>query len=290
MKFTKYTKTRGFADDTFDVLKKHEIQNNHFFKNVDIGIEKEKERDLNDDVILATVKADNGDILLTVSRTVPNPFIIFATDNIINDDALEFLAASLAENNIYIDIVSAGKELVKKFCDLYGKHIDKSFYCHENLVLYLLEKVNDLPQIDRIDGVFRNANENDMLYLPYWLADFVVACHIGEYNLDGGIEMAKRQINNGTAYIFEDKIPVSVAASARRTSNCAFVGPVYTPPVFRGKGYSTACVAKLSQKLFDEGWKYCALYADCANPYSNRVYQKIGYREIFYADQYRIKK
>ena len=92
------------------------------------------------------------------------------------------------------------------------------------------------------------------------------------------------------AYIFEDKIPVSLASHTRKVTNCAVIGQVYTPPVFRGKGYSTACVASLSQKLFDDGWKYCALYANCANPYSNRVYQKIGYKEIFYYDQYRLQK
>lgn len=43
------------------------------------------------------------------------------------------------------------------------------------------------------------------------------------------------------------------------------------------KGYSTACMAFLSQKLLDEGWKYCGLYADCAYPYSNKVNQRFKY-------------
>ena len=288
MLFTKYNTAKEFADDTLGVLKKHEIQNNLFFKNIEIGLEKDKDNSLTHEIIMLTVKDDGGNVLITAIRTLPHPFTIFETDNVSNNDALEFLSASLAENNIYIDTVLCEKELVKRFCGLYGRHIKKSFYCHESLVLYVLEKVNDL---DLVDGNFRKANENDMYYLPYWCADFQPACKLGEYNLDSGIEGAKRRIADGSAYIFEhNNIPVSLAAKTRKTSDCAFIAMVYTPPTLRGKGYSTACVAKLSQKLFDDGWKYCGLYADCDNPYSNRVYQKIGYKEILYNGIYKIKE
>ena len=52
-------------------------------------------------------------------------------------------------------------------------------------------------------------------------------------------------------------------------------------------GYNYVCVENLSKKMFDDSFKYCALYADCNNPASNRVYQKIGYKEVFWYDQYK---
>ena len=288
MKFTKYSTTKEFVEDTLGVLKKYEIQNNLFFKNIETGLKKDKDSTLSSEMLMTTIKDNNGNVLITAMRTIPHPFVIFETDNIPNDDALEFLTASLAENNINIDKVIGEKELVKRFCESYGKHIGKSFSHHESLVLYLLEKIDDL---DLVDGNFRKANETDMYYLPYWCADFAPACKLGEYNLEGGIEGAKHRIAEGTAYIFENNgLPVSLAVNTRKTSDCAIIAMVYTPPTLRGKGYSTACVAKLSQKLFDDGWKYCALYANCENPYSNRVYQKIGYKEIFYYDQYKIEE
>lgn len=58
------------------------------------------------------------------------------------------------------------------------------------------------------------------------------------------------------------------------------VGPVYTPPYFRGKGYATSAVAQLSRLLLRQGNDYCALFADLSNPISNHVYQKIGYRPL----------
>ena len=68
-----------------------------------------------------------------------------------------------------------------------------------------------------------------------------------------------------------------MAGFAGRTPNGIRVAWVYTPPENRGKGFAGACVAALSQKLFDDGRKFCFLYTDLANPISNHVYQKMGY-------------
>jgi hypothetical protein len=65
------------------------------------------------------------------------------------------------------------------------------------------------------------------------------------------------------------------------------VGPVYTPPERRGRGYATACVAALSQTILDEGWAFCTLFTDLANPTSNSIYQKIGYHPVCDFAEYR---
>jgi predicted GNAT family acetyltransferase len=71
-----------------------------------------------------------------------------------------------------------------------------------------------------------------------------------------------------------------MAGYSGRTPNGIRVAWVYTPPENRGKGFAGACVAALSQKLLDEGRKFCFLYTDLANPISNHVYQKIGYEPV----------
>ena len=57
----------------------------------------------------------------------------------------------------------------------------------------------------------------------------------------------------------------------------ARVGPVYTPPEQRRKGYASAAVAEVSQRFLDAGARVC-LYTDQANPTSNGIYQALGYR------------
>ena len=83
---------------------------------------------------------------------------------------------------------------------------------------------------------------------------------------------------------------VTVAASVRPTPNGMSINLVYTPSEERRKGYATACVAALSQRLLDDGCQFCTLFTDKANPTSNQIYREIGYHKVadfmeyFFAD------
>ncbi len=65
-----------------------------------------------------------------------------------------------------------------------------------------------------------------------------------------------------------------------RTPNGVRIGAVYTPPKYRGRGYATACVAALSQRMLDTGLAFCFLYTDLSNPTSNNIYQRLGYHPV----------
>jgi len=66
----------------------------------------------------------------------------------------------------------------------------------------------------------------------------------------------------------------------RPTPHGEAIGFVYTPPSERRKGYASAVVARLSQRILDEGKLFCTLYTDLSNPTSNSIYQKVGYRAV----------
>jgi hypothetical protein len=70
------------------------------------------------------------------------------------------------------------------------------------------------------------------------------------------------------------------------TPNGIRIGPVYTPPEHRGKGYASNLVATQSQWLLDSGRRFCFLYTDLANPISNSIYQRIGYRQVAESAEY----
>ena len=74
--------------------------------------------------------------------------------------------------------------------------------------------------------------------------------------------------------------PVSMAARTRPTRHGEVINDVYTPPEFRRRGHATSLVAALSQRLLDEGKAFCALFTDLANPTSNNIYQKVGYKPL----------
>ena len=87
-----------------------------------------------------------------------------------------------------------------------------------------------------------------------------------------------------TWYVWEDGGPVSLAASGGPTPNGIRIGPVYTPPEFRGHGYASAVTAVASQAALDSGRRLVFLFTDLANPTSNKIYQQIGFEPVIDVD------
>ncbi len=78
----------------------------------------------------------------------------------------------------------------------------------------------------------------------------------------------------------DDGQVVSWSGHGNPTGRGIRIGPVYTPPALRGRGYASSLVAAQSQWLLDNGYEFCFLYTDLANPTSNAIYERIGYRQV----------
>jgi predicted GNAT family acetyltransferase len=74
--------------------------------------------------------------------------------------------------------------------------------------------------------------------------------------------------------------PVSLAGFGGPTPNGLRIGPVYTPPERRGRGYGSAVTAAASRIGLERGKRFCFLYTDLANPTSNAIYMRLGYRAV----------
>ena len=100
------------------------------------------------------------------------------------------------------------------------------------------------------------------------------------------------RIRAGDIFVWESKAGeiVSMAQRTRPTVNVITIGLVYTPPELRGRGYASNCVAALSQHLLDSGWSICSLTTDLANPVSNHIYQRMGYRPVCDFNEYRFEQ
>jgi predicted GNAT family acetyltransferase len=81
---------------------------------------------------------------------------------------------------------------------------------------------------------------------------------------------------------------VSMAVSRKPIEGVVRVAGVYTPPEKRKLGYAAACVHALSKHMRDSGY-CCALYTDIANPTSNSIYRRIGYRAVSEVLRYRFE-
>jgi uncharacterized protein len=80
---------------------------------------------------------------------------------------------------------------------------------------------------------------------------------------------------------------VSMCAFAESTPNGARIGPVYTPPEHRRRGFAGALVSDTTQRLLARGRRFCFLNTDLSNPTSNHIYSAIGYEQISVAEEWR---
>jgi len=92
--------------------------------------------------------------------------------------------------------------------------------------------------------------------------------------------MAHRRIDDGRELVWDDGGPVALVGHTPMIAGVPRIGPVYTPPDRRGRGYASSAVAALSRQLFETGARQIVLFTDLANPTSNRIYADVGYRRI----------
>lgn len=131
-------------------------------------------------------------------------------------------------------------------------------------------------------GSMRVARADDRPLIASWLLDFGAEALPHQDPPDADL-LADRWIQavGRTMYLWEDERQVvSLTGTGGATPNGIRVGPVYTPPALRGRGYASNLVAAASQAQLDAGRRFVFLFTDLANPTSNAIYQRIGYEPV----------
>jgi len=134
-----------------------------------------------------------------------------------------------------------------------------------------------LPPSPAPPGAARVAVMADLDLLEPWLDAF---------SREGAAERpvpgaAADRISFGGLTLWEDDgVPVAVAGRTRPASGVVRIGPVYTPPEHRRRGYGGAVTAAVTRAALDAGARAVVLFTDLANPTSNSVYQRLGYRPV----------
>ncbi|MBO0675968.1 GNAT family N-acetyltransferase [Mycolicibacterium sp. S2-37] len=83
----------------------------------------------------------------------------------------------------------------------------------------------------------------------------------------------------GNAYLLwtAGGAPVSMAGVRAPAAGVSRIGPVYTPPEVRGRGFGSAVTAAACRWALAAGAQQVVLFADLANPTSNHVYRQLGF-------------
>lgn len=215
-----------------------------------------------------TTQTDN--VLAIAIRTPPQELLLSKVQDL---KALKFIAQDFQRSQL--PGVSGLVAEVEAFVQVWQTLTGQSYQREVELRIYQLERVEPVAPAS---GYLRLATKDDRPLLLRWFTAF-------NFEIDGVVnEEIKRRVDvelkRQSTYLWDDGVPVSMAGGRQFSPTAARIAPVYTPPEYRRKGYATACVAALSQKLLDQGCDRCFLFTDLANPTSNRIYQQVGYRPI----------
>lgn len=280
MQLTWHDRMDSFLAETLVYLERDEVVNNLM---LGLALRLQSDPSIYPSVELVTVNDEQG-LILAGLMTVPEKLILYGVEGWENE-ALEYLIEGLLARKVNVPGVVGPKELAEKFANLWVARTGATLELDMHMRVYELREVN----VNVIgEGQLRAAEQRDL--------DFLVEA-IAEFQRDAGIattpdwelctRLAKRRIQEQSAFLWEHQGKVvSVAAKSRPTRHGITINMVYTPKDLRGRGYATSCVATLSQQLLDEGYKFCSLFTDLANPTSNSIYQKIGYKPLGDFDGY----
>lgn len=220
--------------------------------------------------------------------TPPHNVVVLSTNNDYSAEAFDLVARSLRHDQWPVPGVLGPRDAALAFARVWQQLSSENYKLGMHERVYELRKVTPPPPPG---GKMRLATMDDLGLAAGWFREFWDEALPEEHlTHEDGLEAARIKLNDHDLYLWEDGQPVAMAGRARPTPNGYCIGPVYTPARFRHKGYASALTAGLSQLLLDGGKKFTALFTDLANPVSNSIYMKIGYRPVSDFDQYWFEK
>lgn len=224
------------------------------------------------------------EVLAAAMMTPPHNLIIFSTPGNNTRDVFVLIARSLRDADWPVPGVLGPNEAALAFAQGWREVAKEEFVLKIHERVYELREVIPPPQPP---GGMRLAQLEELELALQWQMQFhQEAMPDDGLTLEEARDTLRQKIADQSIFFWDDGQPVAMAGQTRPTPNGCCIGPVYTPPEFRRKGYASALTAGLSQRLLDLGKKFTALFTDLANPTSNSIYQRIGYRPICDFDCY----
>jgi len=148
-----------------------------------------------------------------------------------------------------------------------------------------LFELADLVQPPTVPGELRTPDESETALMIDWLEEFHHDAEVQGGRRPDPVPRAtpeeiRSRVESQRLWVWAvDGVPVHLTGHNLPSYGVARVGPVFTPQQHRGHGYAASAVAEVSRRLRADGSRVC-LFTDQANPVSNPLYERLGYRAV----------
>lgn len=253
-------------------LEKEEVTNGLL---LGLALHLAKDRTAQADALFYSVRK-NARPIFACLQTAPARYFIFSPAE---DGAWQLVLDDLINRSISIPGLLGPRQMTNQAAHYWAAQTEGRTDVNMRQLIYRLDKV--VP-VDEKEGYLRQAQQTDLLLLKKWIKAFSKES-LGELmTLEEAAEMTKKKIEAAELFVWEDKNGevLTMAGITRPTTNGMCINYVYTPPIYRKQGLASICVAQLSQLVLDRGYQFCTLFTDEDNPTSNRIYKRMGYKEV----------
>jgi predicted GNAT family acetyltransferase len=229
--------------------------------------------------LFATVQ-DGGKVVALALRTPPWPLL--ASE--MGEDAAELLMAAWLEADPDAGGVVAPAAAAAHIAAAWERRSGRRATLAVEEAAHCLERV--LPLARPAPGELRVGRDGDRALLVRWSVEFGREANVPHGNAE---EIVARRVRVGGLFVWEQLEPVCMLGVNIEVAGVVRIGPVYTPPEHRRRGYATSAVAAASEAALARGARACMLFTDLANPTSNRIYAAVGYERFADWREYRFQ-
>lgn len=275
---TRYRSVDGFLNRTQDILEANEAAN-CVMLGACLRLRKIEDR-FDVEPYLVAVEDARG-LVLAAMMAPDRKVIVYGRDDDVSDAPLTVIRDLISRKRSipgvlgHTDVASA---FARGWADLSGtefREIGRECVC---------QYTESVPLTGR-PGNLRAATEKDIPLLSRWIHAFHNDLRgLDDARLARGV--ARAMVSERDVFVWEHGKPLAMAAKVRPTLNGVSISYVYTPPEFRGRGYATACLGRLSRALLKLGWKFCVAHASTDSPAFQHILEKVGYAPISELSEY----
>jgi predicted GNAT family acetyltransferase len=227
------------------------------------------------DPLLYAALDDAGNVTAVATQTPPFGLVLSEADDAAFVDAL---ADRLTADGAQLPTASGPVESVRAFAERWSSLTGAAPAVQTEERIY---EATSVVHPQGIGGAMRPYSAADRPLAIDWLGAFFAEAMPGSPEAQVERFVDGRAAGVGSLVLWEDEARVvSLAGHAGETPNGARVGPVYTPPELRGRGYAAGATAAVSAAALDAGTRAVVLYTDLANPTSNALYERLGYAPV----------
>lgn len=223
-------------------------------------------------------------VAMRTAPFVPRPAYVLSMP----DEAAVLLARALHERGEDLPAANGALPAVRVLLEETARLAGGTVEVEKHTRLFELTGPEDLRAPRPVSGLLRRARPEEVDLVAAWFVDFEQDAdeQAGRPRPPGpraepDPPAMRRRIAAGTVWLWEDAEGgvVHLLGASAPAYGVARIGPVYTPPAERGRGWAGNAVAEMTRQVLADGSRAC-LFTDQANPTSNRLYESLGYRPV----------